>query len=36
MCVAGLSDEHAKGLTTMYDLTLTSERALASQLSRLF
>jgi hypothetical protein len=36
MCVTGLSEEHAKGLTTMYDLTFTSERELASQLARIF
>lgn len=36
MCITGLSDEHAKGLTAMYDLTFVSERDLATQLARLF
>ncbi|MBI3149723.1 MAG: hypothetical protein HYZ17_14545 [Betaproteobacteria bacterium] len=34
MCVAGLSDEHAKGLSTMYDLTFANEQTLAAQLAR--
>lgn len=36
MCVTGLSDEHAKGLTAMYDLAFVSERELAAHLARLF
>jgi len=36
MCITGLSDEHAKGLTAMYDLTFVNERELAAHLSRLF
>jgi hypothetical protein len=36
MCITGLSDEHAKGLTTMYDLAFTNERELATQLARIF
>lgn len=36
MCVVGLSEEHAKGLTAMYDLTFVSERELAAHLARLF
>jgi hypothetical protein len=36
MCVTGLSDEHAKGLTAMYDLTFVNEQELAAQLARLF
>ncbi len=36
MCIAGLSDEHAKGLTAMYDLTFVSERGLLPHLSTLF
>ena len=36
MCVAGLSDEHAKGLTAMYDLTFVNERDLSTHLTRLF
>jgi hypothetical protein len=36
MCVTGLSDEHAKGLTAMYGLTFTNELSLATQLARLF
>ncbi|WP_265947678.1 hypothetical protein [Dechloromonas sp. A34] len=36
MCITGLSDEHAKGLTAMYDLTFVSERDLPSHLARLF
>lgn len=36
MCVAGLSDEHAKGLTAMYDLTFVNERDLSTHLTRLY
>lgn len=36
MCVTGLSEEHAKGLTAMYDLTFLNERQLSAHLSRLF
>ena len=36
MCVAGLSDEHAKGLTAMYDLTFVSEQGLLPHLRTLF
>lgn len=36
MCITGLSDEHAKGLTAMYDLTFVSERDLPTHLARLF
>lgn len=36
MCVVGLNDEHAKGLSTMYDLNFVSEKELASQLALLF
>lgn len=36
MCVVGLSDEHAKGLSAMYDLSFVSERDLAMHLARLF
>ncbi len=36
MCVAGLGDEHAKGLSAMYDLNFTSESALSAQLARLY
>lgn len=36
MCITGLSDEHAKGLTAMYDLTFVNEQELAAQLARLF
>ena len=36
MCITGLSDEHARGLTTMYDLTFTNELELPSQLARVF
>ncbi len=36
MCIAGLSDEHAKGLTAMYDLVFTNERELAVKLARIF
>jgi hypothetical protein len=36
MCITGLSDEHAKGLTAMYGLTFTNELALADQLARVF
>lgn len=36
MCITGLSDEHARGLTTMYDLTFTNELDLPSQLARVF
>ncbi len=36
MCIAGLSEEHAKGLTAMYGLSFTNELALATQLARLF
>jgi hypothetical protein len=36
MCITGLSDEHARGLTAMYDLSFVNERELTRQLSRLF
>jgi hypothetical protein len=36
LCIADLPDEHAKGLTAMYDLTFVSERGLLSHLSSLF
>ncbi len=36
MCITGLSDEHAKGLSAMYELTFVNERDLANQLARLF
>lgn len=36
MCVAGLSDEHARGLTAMYDLTFVSEQGLLPHLRTLF
>ncbi|MGE5470190.1 MAG: hypothetical protein ACM3X0_05270 [Bacteroidota bacterium] len=36
MCITGLADEQASGLSAMYDLTFVSERNLASQLTRLF
>ncbi len=36
MCIVGLSDEHAKGLSAMYDLSFVSERELATHLTRLF
>lgn len=36
MCIVGLSDEHAKGLSAMYDLSFVSERELAAHLTRLF
>lgn len=36
MCIASLSDEHAKGLTAMYDLTFVSEQGLLPHLGTLF
>ncbi|HNC52305.1 MAG TPA: hypothetical protein PLO14_08740 [Accumulibacter sp.] len=36
ICVAGLSEEHAKGLSAMYDLGFVSERELLAHLARLF
>lgn len=36
MCITGLTEEHAKGLTAMYGLTFTNEVNLATQLARLF
>ena len=36
LCIAGLSDEHARGLSAMYDLTFVSERGLLSHLGTLF
>lgn len=36
MCITSLSDEHAKGLSAMYDLAFVSERGLGAHLSRLF
>ena len=36
MCIVGLSDEHAKGLSAMYDLSFVSERELTTHLTRLF
>jgi hypothetical protein len=35
LCVAGLTDEQASGLTSMYDITLTSERGIRSHLASL-
>lgn len=35
LCVAGLPDEQASGLSSMYDITLTSERGLKSHLDSL-
>jgi hypothetical protein len=35
MCVAGLSEEHARGLTTMYGLSFTNELGLTAQLAKL-
>lgn len=36
MCIAGLSEEHARGLTATYDLTFTNEQELPTQLARIF
>ena len=36
MCITGLTDEHAKGLTAMYGLTFTNEVNLATELVRFF
>ncbi len=36
MCVTGLSDEQAKGMTAMYDLSFVNERELITHLARLF
>lgn len=36
MCITGLSEEHAKGLTAMYDLAFVNEQNLAAHLARLF
>ena len=36
MCVTGLSDEHAKGLSAMYDLAFVNEQTLGAHLARLF
>ena len=36
MCITGLSDEHAKGLTAMYELAFVNERELGAHLSHLF
>jgi hypothetical protein len=36
MCITGLGDEHAKGLTAMYGLTFANETGLADQLARVF
>jgi len=36
MCITGLSDEHAKGLSAMYELNFVNERQLSQQLARLF
>lgn len=36
MCITGLSPEHAKGLSAMYDLAFTSELELPTQLARLY
>ncbi len=36
MCITGLTDDHAKGLTAMYGLTFTNEVNLATELVRLF
>lgn len=35
LCVAGLPDEQANGLTSMYDITLTNERGLPAHLASL-
>lgn len=36
MCITGLGDEHAKGLSAMYGLTFTNELDLPTQLARLY
>ncbi len=36
LCVAGLSDEHARGLSAMYDLSFVSESGLLAHLGSLF
>lgn len=36
MCITGLSDEHAKGLSAMYGLAFTNELELSTQLARLY
>ena len=36
LCIAGLPDDQAKGLTAMYDLSFVSERSLLPHLSSLF
>jgi hypothetical protein len=36
MCITGLSEEHARGLSTMYDLTFSNEQNLVEQLARVF
>ena len=36
MCIAGLSDEHAKGLSTMYGLSFTNEMGLEALLAKAF
>ena len=36
MCITGLSEEHAKGLSTMYGLAFTNELGLQTQLARIF
>jgi hypothetical protein len=36
MCITGLSEEHAKGLTAMYDLAFVNEQDLATQLAKVF
>lgn len=36
MCITGLGEEHAKGLSAMYDLSFGNEQALGQQLSQLF
>jgi len=36
MCITGLSEEHAKGLSAMYELNFVNERQLNQQLTRLF
>lgn len=35
LCIADLSDEHAQGLTSMYDITFTNQRNLLTHLMRL-
>lgn len=36
MCISGLSAEHAKGLSAMYDLTFTNEQELPTRLAHIY